>query len=499
MKKKPTGDESRSSGDLRRRAEERLAARAGPSRATSPGDFERVRHDLEVHQAELQILNEELRRSQQELEVSRKRYFDLYDQAPIGYVTLSAEGLIQEANLTTATLLGVDRETLVKQPLTRFILKEDQDVCSLHCKTLFETGAPQVCEFRMVRAGAEPFWVRVQATAARDADGSSVCRAVMSDITERKQVEDALRESQTRYEAIFESTGTATLLVEEDTTIVMANTECLATTGYSPEELRGTKWPRYVAPDSLEQMMKYHAMRRRESGKAPRKYEVRLINKKGDVRHAILDIAMVPGTKRSVVSVLDVTEGKRAEEALQAGEAQLSNALKMARAGHWEYDIGSDIFTFNDNFYRIFRTTAEKVGGYKMSSADYARRFCHPDDAPMVGRETEAAIRSTDPNLSRQIEHRILFADGKIGYMAVRFFIVKDSKGRTVKTYGVNQDITERKQVEEKLRQQMAELRRWHDVTLGREERVAELKSEVHELLERAGERKKYGTDLIHR
>jgi len=149
----------------------------------------------------------------------------------------------------------------------------------------------------------------------------------------------------------------------------------------------------------------------------------------------------------------EITERKRAEEALKRSEAQLSNALQTARASHWEYDVDRDVFTFNDNFYGIFRTTAAEVGGYEMSSAEYARRFCHPDDAAMVAEETRLALETADPNFSRQFEHRILYADGEVGYISVRFSIVKDSEGRTVKTYGVNQDITERKRTDEALRE----------------------------------------------
>ncbi len=150
-------------------------------------------------------------------------------------------------------------------------------------------------------------------------------------------------------------------------------------------------------------------------------------------------------------TVRDIIERKRAENELRRSEAQLSNALQMAQAGHWEYDVASDLFTFNDNFYRIFHTTAEQVGGYRMRSADYARRFCHPDDAPLVRKGIQASIETTDPTYSRQIEHRILYADGTIGYIAVRFSIVKDGHGRTLGSYGVNQDITESKRKEEAL------------------------------------------------
>jgi PAS domain S-box-containing protein len=191
---------------LRRRAEEIAREKAEPMPenldALSPEDARRLLHELRVHQIELEMQNEELRRAQAELEASRARYFDLYDLAPVGYFTLSEQGLILEANLTAAKLLGVERQTLLKQPLTRFILPDDQDIYYRHRKQLFETGAPQVCEMRMLCADAAPFWARMDATAAQDADGSPVCRAVVSDVTEHTRAKEALRQSETRYKAL---------------------------------------------------------------------------------------------------------------------------------------------------------------------------------------------------------------------------------------------------------------------------------------------------------
>ncbi len=157
----------------------------------SPERARQLLHELRVHQIELEMQNDELRRTQEELEASRVRFFDLYDLAPVGYFTLSEEGIILEANLTVAILLGVGRGALVKQPLSRFILPEDQDIYYWHRKQLLETGAPQVCEFRMLRAGSPPFQAWLKASAARDAAGALICRVVVTDITERKLLEDA--------------------------------------------------------------------------------------------------------------------------------------------------------------------------------------------------------------------------------------------------------------------------------------------------------------------
>ncbi|MBN1652532.1 MAG: response regulator [Deltaproteobacteria bacterium] len=155
----------------------------------TPDSVREMLHELRVHQIELELQNEELRRAQEELDAARTRYFDLYDMAPIGYVTLSEQGLILEANLTLAGLLGVDRGALVRQPLTRFILKEDQDSYYFHRRKLLETGERRLCELRMATKDGTEFWARLEANAARDVKGVSISRLMISDITESKRAE----------------------------------------------------------------------------------------------------------------------------------------------------------------------------------------------------------------------------------------------------------------------------------------------------------------------
>ena len=185
-------------------------------------------HELEVHQIELEMQNEELRRVQEELATSRARYFTLYDLAPVGYLTLSEKGLILEANLAAANLLGLERSELVKRRLSGFIVPEDQDIYYLYRKRLSAGARPEVCELRMVRGGpilaaaptvrvsrgprhpslrkggatgqaapaenhSDPFWVRLQATVTQNGADAPAWRVTLSDITEQKRAEDALQ------------------------------------------------------------------------------------------------------------------------------------------------------------------------------------------------------------------------------------------------------------------------------------------------------------------
>ncbi|NJN92985.1 MAG: PAS domain S-box protein [Anaerolineales bacterium] len=147
----------------------------------------------------------------------------------------------------------------------------------------------------------------------------------------------------------------------------------------------------------------------------------------------------------------DITERKQAEEALRENESRLTDALKTAKLAYWEFDVASEIFTFNDQFYALLHTTAEQEGGYLMSASQYAQKFIHPDEAYLVGAIMDEASESTDPNFTGQIEHRFMRADGSEGHILVRFREIKDAQGFSVKRVGANQDITERKQAQQTL------------------------------------------------
>jgi PAS domain S-box-containing protein len=190
-------NEGERAAELRRRALESVADNSLPSAddfdALSPEDTRQMLHELRVHQIELEMQNEELRRAQVELDVSRARYFDLYDLAPVSYYTVSeVTGLLLEANLAGATLLGLARAELIGKPITRFIVREDQDNYYRYRQQI-AANAAQWCDLRMVKHDGTLFWARLRATAASEPDGTAVTRIVVVDISERKQLESDRR------------------------------------------------------------------------------------------------------------------------------------------------------------------------------------------------------------------------------------------------------------------------------------------------------------------
>ena len=169
----------------------------------------------------------------------------------------------------------------------------------------------------------------------------------------------------------------------------------------------------------------------------------------------------------SVREIMDIIAVKAAADiehtrmvrALQESQYLLSEAMDMAHMADWEFDVPTGIFTFNDRFYALYGTTAECEGGYLMPVDVYAREFVHPDDGDIVADEVKNAISTPDPGYVSQLEHRIIRRDGEVRHIVVRIRITKDAEGRTIKTHGANQDITNQKRAEDAIRESEAKFR----------------------------------------
>jgi PAS domain S-box-containing protein len=289
------------------------------------------------------------------------------------------------------------------------------------------------------------------------------------DITDHKKAEQALRVSEDKFKHVFESAnvGKSMTLPTGEINVNKAFCDML---GYAEGELRNKTWQQLTPPEEVATIQEI-LDRLLKGDKDSARFNKRYVHKNGSYIWCDVSVAIRRDHEGKplhfISTIVDITDRKHAEEERIRSEQQLANALEIASLGHWEYDLTKDLFTFNDHFYKIFRTSVEHVGGYTMSAADYARRFVHPDDMGMVADEIRKAIETTDPHFSQQIEHRILYADGEIGHISVRHFVVKDDRGRTVKTFGVNQDITYRKKTEEEreaLRDQLIQAQKMESV-----------------------------------
>jgi diguanylate cyclase (GGDEF)-like protein/PAS domain S-box-containing protein len=134
--------------------------------------------------------------------------------------------------------------------------------------------------------------------------------------------------------------------------------------------------------------------------------------------------------------------------ALQKSESRLSEALKIARVGYWKYEFASDEFFFNDQYYALHQITSEEAGGYRMASADFARRYVHPEDVFGVADIIQRAFKSVEPNYSAMFEARMLTGKGEVVWVAMRFKLERDSHGQVIRLQGISQDISQRMQAQ---------------------------------------------------
>jgi len=178
---------------LRQKAEKLLLDAPEKLALTSGADFQKLFHELSVHQIELEMQNEELRRSQEDLEQSRSEYADLYDFAPVGYLTFDKLGLITRANLTACGLLGIERSFLVKRPLALFARPGSEDLFYFHKQKVLESSAMQTCELALKRKDGTFFDAQLESVAVH-VNGQSAVNSIVTDITERKRAEEALEQ-----------------------------------------------------------------------------------------------------------------------------------------------------------------------------------------------------------------------------------------------------------------------------------------------------------------
>ncbi len=181
--------------ELRKKAEATVSLEFENTDNLSQDQIRSMVHELRTHQIELELQNEEMRQAWEQLTVTRDLYTDLYDRAPIGYLTISNNGLIQKINLTASEMLNTPRKFLVGQRFTDFIVSDDQDIyyCCRH--KLLEKKTTQYCKVRMIKKGAESFWVKLEHDLVEDSEGEFSTRTVISDISKDKRTELALQKA----------------------------------------------------------------------------------------------------------------------------------------------------------------------------------------------------------------------------------------------------------------------------------------------------------------
>jgi PAS domain S-box-containing protein len=236
---------------------------------------------------------------------------------------VAQNGLFVRVNPIIASVSGYSIEELEGRRADSLIHPEDVDYVKRIAREMLRGRRMTAHEFRIITRGKEVRWVMEAVTPITYAGRPAIFGHFM-DITDRKGMEEKLRESETLYRTIFETTGTATIIIEEDTTIALVNSEFERLSGAPKRYWEGKRsWIEFAAEKERERMIQYHNQRRLDPQSAPGRYEFSFVDRKGASKNVLVTISMIPGTRRSVSSHADITELKRQQKALRRRESEI--------------------------------------------------------------------------------------------------------------------------------------------------------------------------------
>lgn len=407
-------------------------------------------HELGVHKIELKMQNDELCAAQEELAISRNRYFDLYNLAPVGYFIVNEKGFIQDVNLTAATLLGQTRSDLINRPIFRFILKTDHYIYNRHWKILFETGEPQTVELQMLRNDKSLFWARLDFVIAENGEQPSVCQITLTDIRESKRLEHALRKRINELNLLFRLSD---LLAKSDISLneVLKKivplipqawqfpeiTEaCIELEGQivQTEGFRKTQWMQtsdiVIQGKKTGQVMVCYTENRPAFNQGPFLTE-----------ESCLLNAMARRLGNTIERIRLIEAVKHSEMFLRTAINSITTPFAVINATDYTVELANEAYG------------GERVTGRKCYAVSHQRSTpCTGDDHPCPMQEIK---RTGSPFAG---EHLYYDDQGNLLNIEIFAFPVLDANGQVVQMIKTHIDITTRKQIELKLEHKAAEL-----------------------------------------
>lgn len=416
-------------------------------------ELEAVNQSLTVHQIELETSNDELKQAQQEAMEQRRRYQDLYDFAPVGYFTLDQLGVILETNLAGAKLLGGSRSFVIGHPLVSFLTPDSRQIFWSFCRNVFSQREQEQCEAQLGAPAPGGRWYLIEGVSVLNGEGDRpTCRVAFIDITEHKQAELALRLSENRYRALYRDNPTMIATIDTEWTMLSVNPACAGQLGYSIDELEGqsvlTLFHENDRPAVVEQLWNclqhpdqvYH-------------WQFRKVRKDGEivwVEEVAQTVYEPSGALNILVVCQDITERKRAADALKHSEERLRFASTAADIGMWHWDLTGNKLSWSERCKELFGYPPD----YPMTYEAFLRPV-HEEDRQRIDEAVHKALRE---KTDYSVEMRVVLPDDRIRWVMSKGRAFYDEQGQPIRMHGITMDITERKQAEEVIERLNADL-----------------------------------------
>lgn len=416
----------------------------------------------------------------QNLNIYRLIAENMYDAV----YTLDTNGNFTFVNDVALKRSGYTRKWFIGRSFLNFVNPENKNMVQKSFKSVMMGKVVPAYELSYINSKGKSLWIEINATPLVDNGNIIGVLVVSRDITERKRIEEelklyrnnlesliegrtaelrianeqlqieiaqhkkteeALRSSEAYYRTIFHNTGTAIIIMEDDTTISLSNAECEKFVGYRASDLEGKRRAvEFVARQDLERILSYNELRRQDPEKAPRSYELKIVDRHGNVRDVLITIASIPHTNKTIASFLDITEQKKMEAALKASEEKYRNIFENAVEGIFQIGINGEILSANPSFSHLF--------GYKspqeiMRAVKDIRYEIYADES----QRNELRRLLDKQGFVRNFEVICRRKDGQRIWISVNIRAVKDNNNKFLFYEGTLVDITERKMIQDDL------------------------------------------------
>lgn len=480
--------------ELREKAEHKVNQEKKPLQSEYEQEVIKIIHELHVHQVELEMQNVELRRTREELEISRNKFSDLFDFAPIGYFVLDTKGNITEVNLTGANMLGIERSQINKKPFAIFVYNGDKDTFFINRQKVLKTSNDNKFDLKMVRKDKSQFYAEIYLKPIIDNDQKiSHCLLAVIDITQRMNNREILHESEKRYRSLFntmtEGFALHEIICDEkgnpcDYRFLDVNPAFEKQTGLKAQDIIG-KTIREVIP-GIEQFWIDTYGKIALTGKS-KNFEnfSKPLNKHYDV------FAYCPEPMQFAAIFLDITKRKKAEEALAASENKYRELIETANSIIIRWDRNGIIRFINTFGAKFFGYSVDELRGQNVIALI-------PKVENTTGRDLVALAKDIviHPEQFTFVPNENIKKDGESVWVAWTNKAIFDEHGQVQEILAIGNDITEIKKAEIALQVSNEELNKFNKYAVGRELRMIELKKEVNEICLKAGLPKRYNIDF---
>ena len=449
---------------LRRHAEELLSAKA--VELTSPkteAETQRLLHELEVHQVELEMQNAEIRKARDEVEIALEKCTDLYDFAPVSYFTLDRTGTITSINLTGAALLGIERSLLIGRRFAQFIPSESRFLFIDFLGKVFTSQSKEACEVTILREGNTSIFMLIEAVAA---ESEQECRAVGIDITERKMAEIALLEQKEFSQNLLQNSAAPIFVLDTKHQVVIWNRACENLTGVKASDIIGTDqhWKAFydhkrpvLADLILDGKQKelphfYSSYAKSKFIHEDLKAETWFRDKRGVEHYIFFNAAPIRNRNGEIIAVIetleDLTEIKIAENNLIKTEEALKESESKFKIISEQALIG--VFMHQNNRFKYVNPKFAEIFGYSVAECigKKFQYFIYPEDISIVEDQVKRRLSGVNPKSHYQF--RGLTKDKEIIYLELYGSTTLYNKKPV--SIGTLLDVTDRKKVEDEKR-----------------------------------------------